>query len=72
MATGSHCTDNTYVKNVLFKDDFFTEHHLELITDFRYRTAITKLRCSSHALEIERGRHQNPKGPKGSAPVIGV
>ena len=48
----------------LFKNDFFTEHHLELITDFRYRAAITKLRCSSHALEIERGRYQNPKVPR--------
>ena len=48
----------------LFKNDFFIEHHLESITDFRYRTAITKLRCSSHALEIERGRYQNPKVPR--------
>ena len=48
----------------LFKNDFFTEHHLELITDFRYRAVITKLRCSSHALEIERGRYQNPKVPR--------
>ena len=42
----------------LFKNYFFIEHHLESITDFRYRTAITKLRCSSHALETERGRYQ--------------
>ena len=48
----------------LFKNDFFTEHHLELITDFRYRAAITKLRCSSHASEIERGRNQNPNVPR--------
>ena len=48
----------------LFKNDFFIDHHLESITDFRYRTAITKLRCSSHALEIERGRYQNPKVPR--------
>ena len=48
----------------LFKNDFFIEHHLESITDFGYRTAITKLRCSSHALEIERGRYQNPKVPR--------
>ena len=51
-----------YVK--LFKHDFFTEHHLELITYFRYRAAITKLRCSSHVLEIERGRYQKPKVPR--------
>ena len=48
----------------LFKNDFFIEHHLESITDFRYRTATTKLRCSSHALEIERRRYQNPKVPR--------
>ena len=48
----------------LFKNDFFKEHHLESITDFRYRTEFTKLRCCSHALEIERRRYQNPKVPK--------
>ena len=48
----------------LFKNELFTEHHLELITYFRYRAAITKLRCNSHALEIERGRYQNPKVPR--------
>ena len=47
-----------------FKNYFFIEHHLESITDFRYRTAITKLRCISHALEIEHGRYQNPKVPR--------
>ena len=47
-----------------FKNDFFIEHHLQYIIDFRYRTAITKLRCSSHALEIEHGRYQNPKVPR--------
>ena len=28
-----------------------------------HRQAIAKLRCSSHILEIERGRHTNPKTP---------
>ena len=27
--------------------------------NFRYRNAITKIRTSSHALEIEKGRHRN-------------
>ena len=29
----------------------------------RYRQAMPKLRCSSHILEIERGRHTNPQTP---------
>ena len=29
----------------------------------QYRHSIAKLRCSSHALEIERGRHTSPKTP---------
>ena len=33
------------------------DFYLENINQFRYRNAITKLRVSSHALEIERGRH---------------
>ena len=44
----------------LFKNDFFIEHNLESITDFRYRTAITK-----RALP-------KSEGPTGSPPVPGV
>ena len=33
------------------------DFYLENVNQFRYRNAITKLRVSSHALEIERGRH---------------
>ena len=56
----------THTKHILkayslFKNDFFIEHHLESITDFRYRTAITKLRCSSHALEINLFFFSNSK-----------
>ena len=50
--------------NSLFKNDFFTERHLESVTDFRYRTAINKLRCSSCYLEIERACYQNLKVPR--------
>ena len=32
--------------------------------DFRYRNAITKIRSSSHPLEIERGRYTKPKTPR--------
>ena len=65
VAIGSQCTGQTYFKTFsLFKNDFFTEHHLALITDFIYWRAIIKLRCSSRALEIERGRYQNHKVPR--------
>ena len=29
------------------------------VLNFRYRQALSKLRCSSHSLEIETGRHNN-------------
>ena len=37
------------------------ESYLYLVKKARYRQAIAKFRCSSHTLEIERGRHTNPK-----------
>ena len=40
-----------------FKQTFELDFYLENVNQFRYRNAITKLRVSSHALEIERGRH---------------
>ena len=40
-----------------FKQTFEMGFYLENVNQFRYRNAITKLRVSSHALEIERGRH---------------
>ena len=45
------------------KTEFRMEPHLKLVTDHRYRKAITKLRASSHILEIERGRYTRPKTP---------
>ena len=39
------------------------EPYLHLIADFRYRNALTRLRTSSHTLEIERGRYTTPKTP---------
>ena len=45
----------------MFKTEFRFEKYLEAITDCRYRTAMTKLRSSSHTLEIERGRYTKPK-----------
>ena len=40
-----------------FKQTFEMGFYLENVNQFRYRNAITKFRVSSHALEIERGRH---------------
>ena len=45
----------------MFKTEFCFEKYLEAITDCRYRTAMTKLRSSSHTLKIERGRYTKPK-----------
>ena len=37
--------------------------HLVYVKNPIYRNVITKIRCSSHLLNIERGRHTNPKTP---------
>ena len=47
----------------VFKRDFIIDPYLYFVNKPRYRQAIAKLRCSSHILEIERGRHTNPKTP---------
>ena len=39
------------------KTEFGSEKYLEAISDCRYRIAMTKLRSSSHTLEVERGRY---------------
>ena len=45
------------------KAEFRMEPHLSLVTNDKYRDAITKLRASSHTLEVERGRYTNPQIP---------
>ena len=50
----------TYVR---FKYNFGIESYLVSVKNPRYRAAISKLRTSSHALEVERGRHTKPKTP---------
>ena len=45
------------------KHVFAMEPYLYLVKKTRYRQAIAEFRCSSHTLEIERGRHTNPKTP---------
>ena len=47
----------------LFKFDFGTESCLYNVKDVRYRSAISKLRASSHILEIGRGRYTKPMVP---------
>ena len=37
--------------------------YLYLVKRPHFRNAIARFRCSSHTLEIERGRHTNPKSP---------
>ena len=46
-----------------FKHDYVMEPYLYLVKKHTYRQAIAKFRCSSQTLEIERGRHTNPKTP---------
>ena len=43
----------------LFKKNFDIEPYLLYIKNDRYRQALSKFRCSSHFLEIERARHQS-------------
>ena len=45
----------------MIKQDFGLKKYLKAISDWRYRIATSKLRASSHALEIERGRYTKPK-----------
>ena len=47
----------------LIKTDFSMEPYLNLIKEAKYRRSLTKLRLSSHNLEIERGRHTKPVTP---------
>ena len=45
-----------FYKNV--KNSFGFEHYLDMV-NFHWRKYISKLRCSSHILQIEKGRHTN-------------
>ena len=47
----------TYVN---LKTNFTIAPYLCLVDDFKFRNAMSKLRSSSHNLEIERGRHTRP------------
>ena len=47
----------------LFKFDFKLEPYLYQIKNRKYRNYFARFRASSHTLEIEKGRHTNPKTP---------
>ena len=47
----------------MFKLEFKFQPYLALVKDPKYRIAVSKLRASSHMLEIERGRHTRPITP---------
>ena len=45
------------------KVTFGQEPYLYLIKEHKHRISLSRLRASSHTLEIERGRHDRPKKP---------
>ena len=42
-----------------FKHNFNIEPYLDIISDNKYKVALSRFRLSSHKLEIERGRYYN-------------
>ena len=52
------CNNSSLRLYKLFKNDFVLEPYLECVTNDKHRFCLTKFRCSSHFLEIERARHQ--------------
>ena len=47
----------------LFKKKYRMEPYLKMAKNYDHRNAMRRFRCSSHTLEIERGRHTNPLTP---------
>ena len=53
---------NTTIETyALYKSQYVSEKYLDLISDPKYRIAVSKLRASSRNLEIERGCYTRPK-----------
>ena len=53
---------NTTIETyALYKPQYVSEKYLDLISNPKYRIAVSKLRASSHNLEIERGCYTRPK-----------
>ena len=42
-----------------FKHNFNLEPYLDFVSDRKYKIALSRVRLSSHKLEIERGRHRD-------------
>ena len=60
----SNITENPLLRTYnLFKFDYCLEPYLKFIKNYKHRVALSKFRCSSHYLEIERGRHTTPITP---------
>ena len=60
------CDSNKYPILRLYKtfhNEYSMSNHLFQVKNPAFRHAITKIRCSSHLLNIERGRHSKPKIP---------
>ena len=55
---------NPIIRNYrLYKQNWCMEKYLIYIKNEKYRTALSRFRCSAHSLAIERGRHTKPKTP---------
>ena len=53
---------NTTIETyALYKSQYVSQKYLDLISNPKYRIALSKLRASSHNMEIERGRYTRPK-----------
>ena len=48
----------------LFKSDISFEKYLSVVKNHKHRIALSRLRLSSHCLQIEKGRHFNPPIPR--------
>ena len=59
--TNKHPILRTYRYN---KSSFRTEPYLYLVNDKRFRRAISRLKCSSHILNVEKGRYTRPRTPR--------
>ena len=49
------------ILNDKIKQNFIMEPYLYLVKKTKYRIALSKLRCSSHTLAIEKERHTKPR-----------
>ena len=57
------------IKNItysVYKTVFGLEAYLECIKYYKLRSVISRLRLSSHNLEIEKGYHSNPPNTFGT------